>query len=70
MGNLTHVWGGPVKKICPKCMILGTSEVIWGDLGSSGVILESRITVCNKTFCQIQFSPEFGELHIKGNPLR
>ena len=24
----------PVKKICPKCMILVTSGVIWGDLGT------------------------------------
>ena len=22
----------PSKKICPKCMLLGTSGVIWGDL--------------------------------------
>ena len=24
----------PSKKMCPKCMLLGTSGVIWGDLGS------------------------------------
>ena len=23
----------PSKKICPQCMLLGTSCVIWGDLG-------------------------------------
>ena len=22
----------PIKKMCPKCMLLGTSGVIWGDL--------------------------------------
>ena len=22
----------PSKKICPKCMLLGTSGVVWGDL--------------------------------------
>ena len=44
MENLTHAWGGDSeeklygeaqkKKICPKCMILGTSSVIWGGLGT------------------------------------
>ena len=29
-----YVWQGPVKKICPKCMIWRTSDVIWGDLGT------------------------------------
>ena len=24
----------PSKKICPKCMLLGTSGEIWGDLGT------------------------------------
>ena len=24
----------PSKKMCPKCMLLGTSGVIWGDLGT------------------------------------
>ena len=27
-------WRGPVRKICPKCMLLGTSGVIWGVLGT------------------------------------
>ena len=27
------VWGGPVKKLSPKCIILGTSGVIWVALG-------------------------------------
>ena len=29
-----NVWRGPKKKIYPKCMILGTSGVIWGGLGT------------------------------------
>ena len=24
----------PSKKICPKCMLLGASGMIWGDLGT------------------------------------
>ena len=42
-GWVPLVWGGgqwrnivwqPSKKICHKCMLLGTSGVIWGDLGT------------------------------------
>ena len=40
------VWRGPVRKIRPKCMILVTSDVIWGH---SGVILECRF--CRLTAC-------------------
>ena len=39
------------KKICPKCMLLGTwSGVIWGRFG---VILVICVLVCYKTLCQI-----------------
>ena len=43
MRNLPKIWGGDsikivlrgqVKKIIPKYMILGTSGVSWGDLGT------------------------------------
>ena len=43
VSNLTQIWEGDsdekllgeaVKKIYPKCMILGTSGVIWGDSGT------------------------------------
>ena len=42
-GWVPSVWGGgqwrnivwrPSKKICPKCMLLGISGVIWGDFGT------------------------------------
>ena len=29
------VWRGPLKKICPKYIILGIFGVNWGDLGTS-----------------------------------
>ena len=29
-----HCLVSPSKKICPKCILLGTSGVIWGDLGT------------------------------------
>ena len=44
----------PSEKICPNCMLLGTSYEIWGRFGVILEILECRITVCYKTFCQIR----------------
>ena len=32
--SIKIVWQGQVKKIIPKYMILGTSGVNWGDLGT------------------------------------
>ena len=32
--SIKIVWRGHVKKIIPKYMILGTSGVNWGDLGT------------------------------------
>ena len=43
-------WQGPVKKICPKCMILVTSGVIWGDLGT---FCDFRMQCVIKGCCQI-----------------
>ena len=31
---MKKVLARPSKKMCPKCMLLGTSGVIWGDLGT------------------------------------
>ena len=51
VSNLTQIWEGDsdekllgeaVKKIYPKCMILGTSGVIWGDLGTFWSDLEMQ----------------------------
>ena len=60
------VWGGvhgggtvkkkclarPSKKICPKCMLLVTSGVIWGRFGASDFRMQNYSVL--KKFCQIR----------------
>ena len=41
----------PSKKICPKCMLLVTSGVIWGRFGASDFRMQNYSVL--KTFCPI-----------------
>ena len=54
------------KKICPKCMLLETSGVIWGDLGAQSRVHESKATSEEK---QADLTPERCQITLPGSTL-
>ena len=56
----------PNKKICPKCILLGTSGVIWGDLGAQSQVHESKATSEEK---QADLTPERCQITMPGSTL-
>ena len=54
------------KKIYPKCMLLGTSGVIWGDLGAQSQVHESKATSEEK---QADLTPERCQITLPGSIL-